>query len=185
MLSKKKYNETWFKTFWNLCIFVTFAEFAAWENERGKVNIFAIWNMRSLIFLILGRFHQWSLYFRMFGKGLQLKTTALLVFFLWLVKSEKLVNNRIVDHIEKCCLFSDFSLVLGLLDQLQIFSELYLIELLGLLTGLGYSSCGTWFIQGFWHGLTCWSFSETLSLMEFQVRYLVLFLLFSVIDGFK
>ena len=94
-------------------------------------------------FLIVGRFHQWSLYFRMFGKGLQLKTTSLLVFFLWLVKSEKLVNNRIVDHIEKCCLFSDFSMVLGLLDQLQIFSELYLIELLGLLTGLGYSSCGT------------------------------------------
>ena len=102
---KKKYNETWFKTFWNLCIFVTFAEFAAWENERGKVNIFAIWNMRSLIFLILGRFHQWSLYFRMFGKGLQLKTTALLVFFLWLVKSEKLVNNRIVDHLGKCGYF--------------------------------------------------------------------------------
>ena len=29
----------------------------------------------------------WSLYLKMFGKGLQLKTTALLVFFLWLVKS--------------------------------------------------------------------------------------------------
>ena len=38
----------------------------------------------------------------MLGKGLQLKTTALLVFF------EKLVNNRIVDHLEKCGLFSDF-----------------------------------------------------------------------------
>ena len=44
----------------------------------------------------------------MLGKGLLLKTTALLVFFLWLVKSEKLVNNRIVDHLEKCGLFSDF-----------------------------------------------------------------------------
>ena len=40
---------------------------------------------------------------------------------------EKHVNNRIVDHLEKW----------GLLDQLQIFSQLYLIELLGLLTGLG------------------------------------------------
>ena len=29
------------------------------------------------------------------------------------------------------------SMVLGLLDQLQIFSQLYLIELLGLLIGLG------------------------------------------------
>ena len=44
----------------------------------------------------------------MFGKGLQLKTTALLVFFLWLVKYEKLVYNRIVDHLEECGLFSDF-----------------------------------------------------------------------------
>ena len=45
---------------------------------------------------------------------------------------EKLVNNRIVDHLEKCGLFS--SMVLGLLDQLQIFSfsQSYLIELLGL-----------------------------------------------------
>ena len=35
---------------------------------------------------------------------------TLLVFFLWLVKSLnlKLVNNRIVDHLEKCGLFSDF-----------------------------------------------------------------------------
>ena len=43
----------------------------------------------------------------MLGKGLQLKTTALLVFFLWLV-FEKLVNNRIVNRLEKCGLFSDF-----------------------------------------------------------------------------
>ena len=34
---------------------------------------------------------------------------------------EKLVNNRIVDHLEKCGLFPDFSMVLGLLDQLQVF----------------------------------------------------------------
>ena len=34
---------------------------------------------------------------------------------------EKLVNNRIVDHLEKCDLFLISSMVLGLLDQLQIF----------------------------------------------------------------
>ena len=33
---------------------------------------------------------------------------------------EKLVNNRIVDHLEKCGLFLISSMVLGL-DQLQIF----------------------------------------------------------------
>ena len=38
----------------------------------------------------------------MSGKGLQLKAIALLVSFLWLV------NNRIVDHLERCGLFSDF-----------------------------------------------------------------------------
>ena len=50
---------------------------------------------------------------------------------------EKLVNNRIVDYLEKCGLFLIFSMVLGLLDQLQIFSQLYLIELPRFLTSLG------------------------------------------------
>ena len=50
---------------------------------------------------------------------------------------EKLVNNRIVDHLEKCGLFLISSMVLGPVNQLQIFSQLYLIELLGLLTSLG------------------------------------------------
>ena len=33
--------------------------------------------------------HRWSLYLKMLGKGLLLKTTTQLVFFLWLVKSLK------------------------------------------------------------------------------------------------
>ena len=44
---------------------------------------------RSLAFQIVGRFHQWSLYLRILENGIQLKTTTLLVFFLWLVKSLK------------------------------------------------------------------------------------------------
>ena len=44
----------------------------------------------------------------MLQKGLLLKTTFLLVFFLWLVVFEKLVNNGIVDHLEKSGLFSHF-----------------------------------------------------------------------------
>ena len=39
---------------------------------------------------------------------------------------EKLVSGRIIDHLERCDLFSDFSIVLGFLGQLQIFSQLYL-----------------------------------------------------------
>ena len=73
------------------------------------------------------------------------------------------------------------SMVLGLLDQLQ----LYLIELLGLLTGLG--------LLELWHviylrlltGFGLLVFFTNLSVMEFQVRYLTLFLFFSVIDDFE
>ena len=77
------------------------------------------------------------------------------------------------------------SMVLGLLDQLQIFSQLYLIELLGLLTGLG--------LLELWHliyprlltGSDMLVFFTNLSVMEFQVRYLDFFLLFLVIDAFE
>ena len=76
-------------------------------------------------------------------------------------------------------------MVLGLLDQLLIFSQLYLIELLGLLTGLG--------LLKLWHlecprllrGFDMLVYFTNLTLMEFQVRYLALFLLFSVIDNFE
>ena len=62
---------------------------------------------------------------------------------------EKLVNNRIVDHLEKCGLFS--RMTLGFLDQLQIFSlsQLYLIELLGLSNRSGATRAKALDIQGF------------------------------------
>ena len=70
------------------------------------------------------------------------------------------------------------SMVLGLLDQLLIFSQLYLIELLGLLTGLG--------LLELWHliyprlliGFGILVFFTNLSLVEFQVRYLALLMFF-------
>ena len=46
---------------------------------------------------------------------------------------EKFVNNRIADHLEKCGLFQ---ISVCFFDQLQNL-QLYLIELLGLLTSLG------------------------------------------------
>ena len=70
------------------------------------------------------------------------------------------------------------SMVLGLLDQLQIFLQFYLIEFLGLLMDLG--------LLELWHliypRLLTWLDMLVFftSLMEFQVRYLALFLLFSV-----
>ena len=60
-------------------------------------------------------------------------------------------------------------MVLGLLDQLLIFSQLHLIELLRLLTGLG--------LLQLWHLIYLrllsgfGIFFTNLSLMEFQVRY--------------
>ena len=76
-------------------------------------------------------------------------------------------------------------MVLGLLDKLQIFLQSYMIELPGLLTDLG--------LLELWHLINPRLLTEfgmlvyftNLSLMKFHVRYLALFLLFSVIDGFE
>ena len=76
--------------------------------------------------------------FKIFENGLQLKSYHPVSLLSLVTKVfEKLVNNRIFDHPVNCGLFSYFQLILGLLDQLQIFRQLYQIELLGLLTGLG------------------------------------------------
>ena len=97
---------------------------------------------------------------------------------------EKLVNNRIVDHIEKCGIFLISSMVFDLLHQLQIL-QLYLIELVGLLTGLGLLKLQYLIYLKFLTEFGMLVFFTNVSPMEFQVRYLTLFLLFSVIDGFK
>ena len=96
---------------------------------------------------------------------------------------EKLVNNRIVDHLEKFFLIS--SMVLGLLDQLLIFSQLYLIELLELLTGLRLLELWQLIYPRLLTGFGMLVFFTNLSLMECQVRYLALIPLFSVIDDFE
>ena len=122
----------------------------------------------------------------MLGKGLLRKTNALLVFFLRLVKSLK--NLQIIGlliTLRNVAFFLISSLDLGLLDQLQIFSQLYLIELLGLLTGLGLLELWCLIYQRILKGFRMSAFFTNLSLMEFEVRFLVLFLLFLVIDGFE
>ena len=45
--------------------------------------------LKESFFQIFVSSHQWSQYLRILGKYIQLKTTALLVIFLWLVKSLK------------------------------------------------------------------------------------------------
>ena len=80
--------------------------------------------------------------------------------------------------------FQISSMVLDLLDQLQIFSQLYLIELLGLLTSLGLLELWELIYPWLLIGLGMLVFFTNLSLLEFQVRYLA-FLLFAVIDSLE
>ena len=78
-------------------------------------------------------------------------------------------------------LFLISSIVLGLLDQLQIFWQLYLIELLGLATGLRLLKLHHLIYPRLLTGVGMMAFFTNVRLMEFQVRYLTLFLLFSVL----
>ena len=124
--------------------------------------------------------------FKNAGKGLQLKTTTLLVFFLWLVRSLKIFHIiELLITQRNAAFFLISSVVLDLLDQLQVFVKLYLIEFRGLLTSLEllelqhltYPRLSTEF------GMLV--FFTNQCLIEFHIRYLAVFLLFSVIDGFE
>ena len=97
---------------------------------------------------------------------------------------EKLVNNRIVDHLEKCGLFSDFQygfrssrstadLLTAVSDRIaRAFNRSGATRAVALDRSKAFDRV--------WHA----GLLHNLNLMEFQVRYLALFLLFSVIDGF-
>ena len=98
--------------------------------------------------------------FKNVEKGVRLKTTALLVFFLWLVKSN--IINTLVDHLEKCGLFSNF--------QYGFRSSQSTADLLTVVSGRiartfhifwGYSSCSTWYVQDFQKCLKCCSSPQT------------------------
>ena len=98
---------------------------------------------------------------------------------------EGLVNNRIVDHLEKSDLFSDFQygfrsfqstgdILTAISDRIsKAFNKsgptrAVALDIFKALTGFGVLVHFT-----------------NLSLMEFQIRYLTLFLLFSVTDCFE
>ena len=81
----------------------------------------------------------WSMYMKMMGRVLLLRTTAVLVvFFLWIVKYLK--NFQIIDFLitlRNVDSFLNFSMVSSLLNQSQLFCQIYLIELAEVLLGLG------------------------------------------------
>ena len=72
-----------------------------------------------------------------------------------------------------------------LISSMQIFSQLCLIELLGLLIGLELLELWNLIYLRLMTGFRMLVFFKSLSLTEFQVRYLALFLLSSAIDGFE
>ena len=76
-------------------------------------------------------------------------------------------------------------MVLGLLDQLQISWQLYLIELLGFLLNLGLLKLQHSIYPRLSTGFGMLVFFPNLSLMECQVRYLALFCLSLVTDIFE
>ena len=101
---------------------------------------------------------------------------------------KKLVNNRIADHLEKYGLFSDFQYGFRFSQSTaDLLTTLCLIELLELLiTGLG--------LLKMWHltyprlltGFGMLLFFTNSSILLHKLKnYLVLFLLFSVMDSFE
>ena len=85
----KKVNESWFvKSVWSWFIPVVVLKYCEPELSYILAELFNKC-LKSLVFQIFGRSHCWSLYLGMLGRCLQLKTTAVLFFCLWLAKSLK------------------------------------------------------------------------------------------------
>ena len=106
---------------------------------------------------------------------------------------EKLINNRLVDHLEKCSFFLDFQYQIQLSENLQLIKKTF--RTADLLTVVSDTIARAFKRSRATHTVAL-DISKTFnsywdaglldkSLMEFQVRYLALFYLFSVIDGFK
>ena len=93
---------------------------------------------------------------------------------------EKFVNNRILDHLEKCGLFSHFQYGFrssqSTTDLLKVVSDR-----IARVFNRSKGTPGLRVLQGF----VMLVFFINLNLMEFQVRYSTLFLPFSGIDGFE
>ena len=140
---------------------------------------------RGIVFQNARRFHQRLLYLRKLGKSLN---NYHLVSLLSVVSKvfERLVQNRIVDHLEKCGLFSDFqysfmSSYWSTTDLLTVVSD----RIARAFNRSGATRAAVLDISKALTGFGMLVFFTKFLLMKFQVRYLFLFLLFSVIDNFE
>ena len=97
---------------------------------------------------------------------------------------EQIVNNRIVDHLEKCGLFSDFqydySSSPSTADLVTVVSD----RIAWHFNRSGATRAVALDISKAFDRVGMLVFFTNVSLSVFQVRYLALFLFFSVIDGF-
>ena len=91
---------------------------------------------------MVGGSDQWSLYLRILEKGLLLKTITLLTFLVvgkvFVVNLLSAVGKSFGKLTERNVVFFLISsMILGLFDQLQIFSQLYVAGLQWFLIGIG------------------------------------------------
>ena len=91
---------------------------------------------------MVGGSDQWSLYLRILEKGRLLKTMTLLTFLVvgkvFVVNLLFVVGKSFGKLTERNVVFFLISsMILGLFDQLQIFSQLYVAGLLWFLIGIG------------------------------------------------
>ena len=97
---------------------------------------------------------------------------------------EKCVNNRIVDHLEKSSLFSDFQYGFRSsrlnADFLTVVFDRIARDFNRSRATLALALDNPRFLRD----IRMLVFFRNLVLMEYQIRYLALFLLFSVIGGF-
>ena len=132
-----------------------------------------------LLFQIAGRSHWWSLYLRIFGKrctGKNYCTVSLLSVISKVF--EKLVYDRLVDHLKKCVLFSDFQYGFrssqSTADLLTVVSD----RIVWAFNRSGATQAVA--LDKIWHA----GLLHELNSMDFLVRYVALFRLFSAIDDF-
>ena len=103
---------------WNCIILTENHQLGKKFTNKLDLSKHLVW--RDFVFQIVWRFYLWSLNLRMLWNNLQIKTTTLLVFLLWLVK----FLNTMLANSTNVGFFLISSTVLGVLDQLQIFWQL-------------------------------------------------------------
>ena len=97
---------------------------------------------------------------------------------------ERLVNNRIVAHLEKSGFFSDFQYGFRSSQSTAELPTVISDRIARLLSGLGLLELSHLIYLKHLTGSGMLVYFTNLSLTEFQVKYLALFLLFSVINSF-